>query len=191
MKLLALALIFTSCQLFNGTKLSNDPQKEIKKVCLQGSGDGRVITGSTKFPFNFEMGFEESLWLMAIQFPFKDEVVVEVDLKSNIYSPSFERELLKSAKGINPKILRILLKIWNKNIFDIYQAKTKNTKVKSYIVDSTKLSKKLILRSGYKLHLQYNTLVDDSYFKWFEVIIEDLKSKKKFKIQTRVRECLK
>lgn len=191
MKLLAIVFIFTSCQLFNGAKLSNDLQKEIKKVCLQGSGDGRVITGNTKFPFNYEMGFEESLWLMAVQFPFKDEVVVEVDLKSNIYRPSFERELLKSAKGINPKVLRILLKLWSKNIFDIYQAKTNNLKVKSYRVDPTKLSKNLILKSGYKLNIQYNTLVDDSYFKWFEVTIEDLKSETRLKIQTRVRECLK
>lgn len=191
MKLLALVFIFSSCQLFNGTKLSNDPQKEILKVCLKGSGDGRVIAGNTKFPFNYEMGLEDNLWLMALQFPFKDEVVVEVDLKSNKYIPNFERELLKSANGINPKVLRILLKLWSKNIFDIYQAKLKKIKASGYTVDSQNLSKLIILKSGYKLKTQYNSLVDDSYFKWFEVTIEDLKSKTALKIQTRVRECLK
>lgn len=191
MKKLLLILVLASCQLFNKNKLSSDIQKEIKHVCLVGSGDGRVISGHSKFPFNFDMGLEEDLWLMSVQFPLRDESVVEVDILNNRYLSNFEEDLLSSTKGIDPKILRIFLKLWSKNIYSIYQAQTNNKEIKSYKVDGRKLYQTVIIKDGYKFHMEYNTLTNEDYFKWAELEVIDLKSKMKLKIQTRVRECLK
>lgn len=191
MKKLLLILTLTSCQLFQGNKLSSNVQEEIKHVCLQGSGDGRIISGNTKFPFNFDMGLEEGLWLMSVQFPFRDESIVEVDIVNNSYLSDFEEELLSSVKGIDPKSLRLFLRLWSKNIYSIYQAQEFSKKAKNYKLNEKKLFKTVLIKGGYKFHIEYNTLTNQNYFKWSEVEILDIKSKMKLKIQTRVRECLK
>lgn len=186
-----LLLLLNSCELFNSYKLSNNPTTAAQKICLKGSGEGRVISEYSKYPFNFDMGLEEDLWLMSVQFPLRDEAIVEVDIKNNKYLPSFEGDLLENTKSINPKVLRIILKLWSSTIYDLYQAQYNEKVLRGFKVTPKILYKKIRLKDGYEFSIKYSTVVDGSYFKWQTIEVVDLKSKEKLKIQTHVRECLK
>jgi len=193
MKTMALLLLvlLSSCELLNSYKLSDNPTIAAQKICLKGSGEGQVISDYSKYPFNFDMGLEEDLWLMSVQFPLRDEAIIEVDIKNNKYLPGFEGELLENTKSINPKVLRIILKLWSSTIYDIYQVQYNDKKLKGFKVTPKLLYKKIRLKDGYEFLIKYATVVDKSHFKWQTIEVVDLKSKEKLKIQTRVRECLK
>lgn len=126
-----------------------------------------------------------------VQFPLRDEAVIEVNVKNNSYIPSFETELLQNTQNINPKVLRIILKLWSSTIYKVYQAQMNSKDLKGFKVTPKMLYRKIRLKGDYEFFVQYNSVVDNSYFKWQIIEVIDLKSKNKLKIQTRVRECLK
>lgn len=189
MKILMIVLL-TSCSLFKTTKLDKDPNKVIKKVCLSSSGEGQIETGNLRYPFNFETGMDGELWIASVSFPLQDEAVLEVDVKKNRYRPEFEDQLLMSTKGVNPKLLRAILKSWSQTIRSIYLNKTTGKKIDKFIVTNNSLQKKVKYRSGLTFKNTFKTLVDDTYFKYQFVEIADKKSQFSLKVTLYVRECL-
>lgn len=112
MKILLLntLLILSSCSLFKNQSLSRDITKNTKKICLSGSGKGRLTIQNSTYVFGYESSLEEELakWTLALDFPLRNQEIFHLDWsqsKKVKFSSTIEEKILKENKHVHPKHL--------------------------------------------------------------------------------------
>ncbi|MCT4642871.1 MAG: hypothetical protein N4A33_11330 [Bacteriovoracaceae bacterium] len=177
-------LIFVGCSGSQFSKLSQNIDREIKKICLESSGYGKISVFDTNYTFSFDTGFESNLWLMAISFPLYPEQIFEVDLTNGRYTSEFESKIVTKK---NRRSFKSLMKVWAALIYEIHRAKN----LQEWVINNNILSKKVAIGRDTYAYVKFSNVLKNEYFTFIELKAFGFKRHKSLKLILNVRECLK
>jgi hypothetical protein len=102
---LSFQFLLSSCGLFDSkNKESIIIAPELSKVCSQSIGKGRFHLDSDKYVFDFETVAKSNSWLMAMQFSFHGEEVLELDWrKRGHYRGNFYHRVMGAFRSFSKK----------------------------------------------------------------------------------------
>jgi hypothetical protein len=194
MKLLLLStfLLLSSCSIFNAGKLSRDIENNIQKICLSGSGKGRLTVQNRTYVFGYDSLLEEDLakWTLALDFPMRNQELFKLDWsKGNktIFETSIEEKILKENKHVNPKHLDQYIQklgLFLKEAIDAKAGKTKNSKF-----EWETAKKSIIATDDKKLFTaEFKQLTSGNYFGLMAIRYQ-FERNQSFKMDFVVRNC--
>lgn len=101
---LLLIILLVSCTRSQDL-LKLNPEKFPESVCLSSEGKGRFKIDKSSYPFDFQTGFDGSIWVLAADIPLHGEEVIEIkDIDGRgYYWGSFYGRILKSMRELVTK----------------------------------------------------------------------------------------
>lgn len=197
-----LSLLLVSCATLNVAK---NVDVATKSVCLNADGQGRLNVDGHKYVFSFEtlLDQREQKWVLAMDFPFHGQEVVELSLlgRNDSFMEKIYTRAVSERANIDAAALDKFLHLWGKFLVELIdlQKNKKSIKKKSKLLFNwrvsdnklsadRKLNKDQIVTSSF---YQLSKLETKKVFTRMDFALHDLKkSEDVYKIELIVRKCL-
>ena len=112
MKILIILLLLSSCA---SNRLGSNLRDEVHKICLSGSGKGRLHVGGHKYVFAYEseLESEKGKWSLSLDFPMRNPELLEInwdDKGNSTFHTSIDQKIIRENSEVNPDELDSFIK---------------------------------------------------------------------------------
>lgn len=190
--IITLLILFHSCALFKGGTIGSNKYEEIKSICLNADGKGRIEINSQKHVFSFfsELYQEKNQWLLGLDFPLRspDELIIEwseageSQLKSNLVA-----NLLKNSKNVSPQEIEKFIQYVGGFVSEVALIKSGKVEKSNY---EWKVSKKSLNITHGSFTGEFKNKTAQNYFGLMTFSYID-SEQRNYKMDLVVRNCLK
>jgi hypothetical protein len=194
MKILLIStfLILSSCSVFKANKLSRNIKSNIQKVCLSGSGKGRLTVQERTYVFGYDSLLEESLakWTLALDFPMRNQELFKLDWSKGekvSFKTSIEEKILKENKHVNPKHLDEYIQKLGQFLKEVIDSKSGISKSSQFKWKTT--SKSIVATDSKNMFTaEFKQLTSGNFFGLMTIRYQ-FERNQRFKMDFVVRNC--